>query len=206
MKKIHFLAVLVLALQAIASAQASYIITTSGLTFTPSTINANVGDTIIYNVDFSMHPLQQVSSATWAADQSTPLAGGFSNTTGTTYKVILTQPDTIYYVCRMHISYGMKGRIFVSPTTGIDNISSISSAPFPNPADQQLSITPISIDNFSFTLTDMKGQVIMVGAKYAGPQNPITMDVSAIADGSYMFALTNSKSVMRESKIEIKHK
>ncbi len=206
MKKIHFLAVLILASQTIASAQTSYIITTSGLTFTPNTINANVGDTIIYNVDFSMHPLQQVSSATWAADQSTPLAGGFSNTTGTTYRVVLTQPDTVFYVCRMHVSYGMKGRIFVSAATGIDNVSSISAPPFPNPADQQLSITPNSSGDFSFTLTDMKGQVIMIGSKYAGPQNPITLDVSAITEGSYMFAMTNSNGVMRESKIEIRHK
>ena len=201
----YLLAVLALALQANTFAQTSYTITTSGLTYTPAFVNANVGDTIIWNVDFSMHPLQQVSSASWAADLATPLAGGFSNPAGTTYRVIMTQADTVYYVCRMHVSYGMKGRIAVAASSGINNILSDASHPFPNPADRVLNFTPASTGYFSYTVTDMSGQIVKKGSKYATPQNIISIDVSAVAEGNYIFSLSDANGPVSKSSVSIRH-
>jgi len=206
MKKLYLLAISIVALQAIAPAQTSHIITTSGFTFVPATVSANVGDTIIFNVDFSMHPIQQVSSTTWAADQSTALTGGFSNSAGSTYSVVMTQPGTVYYVCKMHVAlYGMKGQIQVAGSNGVDNLVSGPSLAFPNPADQLLSFTPPSSGNFSYTITNMSGQVVKKDTKYATPQSIITIDVSAIVEGNYVFSLSGATGVVNKSKITIKH-
>ena len=90
-------------------------------------------------------------------------------------------------------------------SNGIDNLVSGTSLAFPNPADQLLNFTPPSAGNFSYTITDMSGQVIKKGSKYATPQSIITIDVSAIAEGNYVFSLSGATGVVNKSKITIKH-
>ena len=206
MKKIQLISIIITAFQTLTFAQASHIITTSGYTFVPNTVNANVGDTIIFNVDFSMHPLQQVSSATWAADQSTALAGGFSNSTGNSYSVIMTQPGTVYYVCKMHVaSHGMKGQISVAGSNGVDNVPSATTLIYPNPADKQLSISPGSHGYFTFSIIDMFGRTVSESSAYAGAKDVFVANVSAIAEGDYILIVNTLDGKTSRSKIAIRH-
>ena len=205
MKKIHLLIILTVALQAFAFAQTSHIITTSGFTFSPDSIHANVGDTIIFNVNFGTHPLQQVSSTTWSANQATPLSGGFAATSGTTFSVVMTQLGTVYYVCSMHVSLGMKGRIFVSGLNGINDMASAGTMPYPNPADQQLHIDLASSGYFSYTITDLTGRAILQGGEYATAQRSVAVDVSDISIGNYILSVTNAEGITNRSKISIRH-
>ncbi len=206
MKKLYLFGVLLLALQAAVSAQTSHIITTSGFTFTPDSVRANVGDTIIFNVNFSMHPLQEVSSTTWAANQATPLPGGFSASSGTTFSVVMTQAGIRYYVCTMHVaSFGMKGRIFVNGSNEIENIPAIVTLPYPNPAAQQIHLVPASSGEFAYTIYDMLGQPVLQGSQYTTAQNMVSIDVSAIAEGNYILSMTNADGQVSKSKIDIRH-
>ena len=129
MNKIYLLFALICLLPLGSSAQTTHTITTSGFTFSPDSVAAHVGDQIIFNVDFSMHPLQEVSASTWAANQSTPLPGGFSASSGTTLTVTMSAVATRYYVCTVHVGLGMKGRIFMSAANGIEAIPSVSALP-----------------------------------------------------------------------------
>jgi plastocyanin len=206
MKKIYLFAVLIMALQTIASAT-THTITTSGFAFSPDSINANVGDTIIFNVAFGTHPLQQVSSTTWAANGTTPLSGGFSATSGTTFSVVMTQAQVgvVYYVCTNHVaSFGMKGRIFVSAVNGIENIPTISAQPYPNPANQQLHLVTASSGYFSYTITDMLGQTVLQGSEYALAQSAVTVNVSTVPEGNYILSTTNAEGLVSKSKIDIR--
>lgn len=205
MKKIYLFLILTLALQTFASAYTSHTITTSGLTFSPDSIQANVGDTIIFNVNFATHPLQQVSSTTWAADQATPLAGGFSATSGTTFSVVMTQPGTVYYVCTMHVSLGMKGRIFVSGMNGVNDIVSTTTMAYPNPADQLLHIDPASSGYFSYTITDLSGRDVLQGKEYQPAQSSLAVNISDIATGNYILSVTDADGITKRSKICIRH-
>lgn len=207
MKKIYLLIILIVALQAIASAT-THTITTSGFAFAPDSINANVGDTVIFNVNFSVHTVQQVSSATWAANGTTPLSGGFANSSGSTYQVVMTQADVgvIYYVCTIHVaSTQMKGRIFVAGGTGIENIPSAAALPYPNPADKQLNLLTTSTGNISYTITDLLGQTIRKGIEFATAQGTLTVDVSTIPDGNYILSMTNAEGIASKNKIDIRH-
>jgi len=91
----------------------------AGWMYVPSTINAQIGDTINISASIS-HPLIQVDSSTWQANGTTPLSGGWGTKT-TDYTFIITQVEDIYFICQNHatqsITSPMKGVIYVSGTT-----------------------------------------------------------------------------------------
>ena len=207
MKKIYLLVILTMALQALASAT-THTITTNGDAFSPTTLNANVGDTIIFNVDFSMHNVVQVSSTTWNANGTTPMSGGFANYSGSSYQVVMTQADvgTVYYVCTYHVAlYGMKGKIIVTGANGVNNIAASAAMPYPNPANRELRITSTSTGNVSYSITDLLGQTIRQGTELANAQGALSVDVSSIPEGNYILSMTNVEGIISKSKIDIRH-
>jgi len=93
----------------------------AGWGYVPSTLSANVGDTINISANTS-HPLIQVDSSTWQANGTTPLNGGWGTKT-TDYSFVITQAEDIYYVCQFHVSsMNMKGMISVSANPPVVNI------------------------------------------------------------------------------------
>ena len=160
MKSINSLILFVVSFTLSSIAQTTHTITNSGFTYSPDSLNANVGDQVTFNTDFSMHPLHEVSSATWAANGSTQLPGGFSATTGNTATFTMTQAGTRYYVCANHVSLGMKGRIFVSSTSGIENIHLLRLCFYPIPSNSQLLIILVWWGFFPFAWTVRVGRKI----------------------------------------------
>ena len=205
MKSINALILFVVSFALSSTAQTIHTITNSGFTYSPDSVNANVGDQVTFNTDFSMHPLHEVSSATWAANGSTQLAGGFSATTGSTATFTMTQAGTRYYVCANHVSLGMKGRIFVSNPNGIESIPSVAALLYPNPSNQQLHIIPVSTGYFSYAMTDMLGRKILEDSEYAIANSAISINISAIPEGNYILTMTNAEGQVSTRKIHIAH-
>ena len=58
----------------------SHTILISGTTYSPSSINVDVGDTVTISAT-SGHPLVQVDSTTWQANGTTELVGGWGTKT-----------------------------------------------------------------------------------------------------------------------------
>jgi plastocyanin len=110
---------------------ATYNVNVVGFTYSPAITNASVNDTIIFTAS-GLHPLVEVSQATWAANGSTPLPTGFGvQTSNFTY--VVTAPGTVYFVCQNHVGSGMKGQIVVTVSNvaeviGDNNISLLSSS------------------------------------------------------------------------------
>lgn len=98
-------------------AQTTVTVSSSGFTFSPATATINVGDTIKFVVGGN-HTASQVTEATWNANGSAVLSGGFDFSAGTN-KVKFTEAGTFYYVCKPHAGMGMKGKIVVNGTTGV---------------------------------------------------------------------------------------
>ena len=108
------------------------VVTTGSFSFSPATVNAMLGDTVVFSVSAS-HNAVEVSSSTWAANGTTPLGGGF-NITSPGGVVILTATGIRYYVCTFHVaSMGMKGQINVSATGIFENDNKYDIRVFPNP-------------------------------------------------------------------------
>ncbi|MBK6985983.1 MAG: T9SS type A sorting domain-containing protein [Bacteroidetes bacterium] len=188
MKKIY--SIILLSILAISMKATSYTITISGFAYSPSTLNALVGDVITISASGS-HPLAEVSQTTW-------------NASGT------TRATDIYYVCTAHASFGMKGMITVG-SVGVkeetDAISNISM--FPNPAKNQFSVKFNSTDNGNVTakIYSICGQEIeslVMNKEFNAGVTTLNFDLqNRIPAGVYFVQLNyNSRKVTRKLIID----
>ena len=86
---------------------------TLGFTYSPSSFNAKVGDTVEWEGDFTMHPLTSTTIPTGAAS--------WQNTTGTAFKYVIEVPGSYDYHCEIHYTIGMAGSFTVSATVAMPN-------------------------------------------------------------------------------------
>jgi plastocyanin len=113
----------------------TWTVTNVGTSFSPSTLTIMEGDTVVFDLD-NDHNSAEVSQATWNANGSTPLAGGWVTAFGggVVLPADLTE-GTHWYVCQPHASMGMKGMIIVLGTTSIeDNPFFAGVSIYPNPS------------------------------------------------------------------------
>lgn len=123
----------------------TWVISSSGVTFTPATVTIAPGDSVNFSLG-SSHNVVEVSQATWNANGNTTLPG-FSEPFGG--GLLLPSQLTVgthYFVCVPHASMGMKGTIIVqSVATGVeDNVLNTGISVYPNPSDGKFQI---DIDN-----------------------------------------------------------
>lgn len=202
MKSIYTL--IFLAMLASLSLSAQTTITNSGFTYTPNSANVNVGDQVTFNMDFTTHPLHEVDSNAWANNMATQLTGGFSATSGTTFSVTMNATGTRYFACGNHASLGMKGRLIVSNPNGIENISSVVSTTYPNPASDQLHIVSSSAGAIHYALIDMLGQTVLQQDENVSGPGVTTLDISGLTTGTYILSST-SQGVVGKTKVQITH-
>jgi plastocyanin len=140
--KTRILLLVVLVTLSVSGYATIWVITNSGDTFTPPSITIAQGDTVNFVLE-SHHNAMQVSMATWNANGSTLLSGGFQTNFGGGF-ILPSQlsSGTNYYVCTPHASIGMKGTIVVQVTTDADEIVSNAGrfSIYPNPASGKFNI------------------------------------------------------------------
>ncbi|MBT6014004.1 MAG: hypothetical protein HOG85_04210, partial [Flavobacteriales bacterium] len=95
--------------------QTSHTIITSGLSFTPDTLNCNVGDSITFVLG-SNHNAMEVDQSTFNSGGTTS-NGGFNVGFGQTQTIVIANDQSYYYVCQPHVNYGMKGVIIANSIT-----------------------------------------------------------------------------------------
>ncbi|HNQ13504.1 MAG TPA: T9SS type A sorting domain-containing protein [Bacteroidia bacterium] len=175
-----------------------YNINISGLTYTPSNLNALVGDTINFQAS-TFHPTVQVSEVTWLMNGAAPLAGGFGTQTAN-FSIVVSGPDDIFYVCSNHIGSGMKGRIFVS-ATNVPQLSINDLIIGPNPIqDRTLVIRNANQlkDQIQLNIIDIKGQVVYKGQLSNTAEQKISLD---IAKGSYIYFFSSEGLISKSRQL-----
>lgn len=95
----------------------TWTVTNSGNSFSPVTLTINIGDAVNFDLS-NAHNAVEISQATWNANGTTRLTGGFQ----TPFGGGLVQASSLglgthYYICDPHASAGMKGRIIVQSCT-----------------------------------------------------------------------------------------
>jgi plastocyanin len=90
-----------------------------GFAFSPASFTAAVGDTVKWEVDFTMHPL---SSTTIPAN-----AASWHVTSGTSFIYVISVPGSYGYQCDLHSSFGMVGS-FQAAGSGVRFSNSFPSA------------------------------------------------------------------------------
>ncbi len=157
----------------------------TGFSFQPDILNVNVGQEITITLN-SPHTATEVDEATWNANGNTP-NGGFDFAAGT-HTLTLNTPGTYYYVCVPHAGMGMKGRIVVSPGTGVTEQEAAPSLGIhPNPASTEVRV-PAAVAGQVLTLTDAQGRVVLRHAATGADR----VDITALAAGNYNVTLSDA--------------
>jgi plastocyanin len=178
----------------------SHTIVNAGFTFSPDSISANVGDTIIFSLS-TFHTVVEVNQATWSVNGNTP-NGGFQLPAGGGM-VVLTQAKTYYYVCGIHFAMGMKGRIFVTNPAEVNSVSYLNN-PFeivPNPA---IASTVIKANLHAGEKSSMQVYDIIGNALYVKENiSPFeTIDLSSFASGIYFVQIKGS-AILQVKKLTV---
>jgi len=141
-------------------------ITNVGVTFSPSDVTITQNDVITFTL-FTVHNAVEVSQATWNANGSTPLSGGFNvpfgggSLSGSNLSVGIH-----YYICENHISLGMKGTITVEAVASVPDIKTLQDVSiYPNPAKDYLTVqynTAETSNVLEINLYDLQGKLVLV--------------------------------------------
>jgi plastocyanin len=83
-----------------------------GFAYSPSSLTVSVGDTIVWNGDFSVHPL--------SSTRVPPGAASFQNSSGSTFTYHVTIAGTYDYQCDLHFGIGMVGSFTALITTNVE--------------------------------------------------------------------------------------
>ena len=171
------------------NAQQTFIISTSGFTFNPSSVNVSTGDIVRFNVGAS-HPVLQVSKTTWDANGATALPGGFSFPSGTGDYTAGT-PGIYYYICSNHISGGMKGTITISGTSGVNETGTKDEIKlFPNPArDFIIFQSTINLSYATVGIVDLSGRYLLTPQKPELTGDQLLLDINNLTKGMYFLVV-----------------
>src|SRR5947199_317323 len=114
MKKYYFLTILLLC-GFLFNADAKKIkVVASGLTFSPSSFTASVGDTVNFVWGSGTHTTTSTSVPTGAATWNAPISSSH-----TSFDYIIKIGGTYKYQCNFHVSMGMVGSFTVPPITKV---------------------------------------------------------------------------------------
>jgi plastocyanin len=178
------------------NAQQTFIVNQGvGDTFDPATLTVNVGDMVQFNLA-PPHNVTQVSADTWNANGTTPLPGGFLFASGSgTYTT--TAPGTIYYVCTVHVSFGMKGTITVNAVTGINDVQRIDGGKvYPNPSADFIIYLYKGTSNIQeVRIIDMTGKTLKILQNPEIRDNQLKVDIKSLEKGMYYIIVRTSAGV-----------
>jgi plastocyanin len=160
-----------------------------GYTFNPDSVQAVVGDTIIFSIT-THHFAVEVDDTAWIANHNTS-NGGFQTPVGGGM-VVVNQARVYYYVCGYHYFMGMKGRIFVSNPAGINTIADANHhfEISPNPSYDKVTIKtnlPAGTEN-RVRILNAEGQKMVEKENISAVE---TFDLSKLSAGIYFVAIEN---------------
>lgn len=205
MKKIY--SFLFAALLYVGANATSYTISVSGTSYSPNTLTVSIGDVVTIEASAS-HPLVQVDNTVWTANGTTSLSTGWGETTAN-HTFTITNTNTIYYVCKNHVSMGMKGQIVVSSTRLNDITSSITEMNiFPVPAKESININynlkesgKVSVGLYALNgalVAELMNQQQSAGAK----QNNLSLP--QVSAGAYFLEINFNGARLKQQQIIIK--
>lgn len=186
------------------SSATTWTIETNGFVFSPATLTISEGDTVVFSID-GIHNAVEVSAATWTANGTTPLNGGFAVGFGGGTVLPANLPvGTHFYVCQPHAGGGMKGQIIVQETTSVDEGLGLTVMNvFPNPSNGKVYVSldkSISGQNFNIDVINLSGKVVYNSTR-AESNDTKEFDLSALPSGIYVIRLSGDDTTYRRKII-----
>lgn len=191
MKRLTFISVLLM--YSLTGFSAKKEIANVGFTFNPATLNIEAGDNVTFVLE-GIHNAVEVSQATWDANGTTPLPGGFSVPFGGGEVLPAQLPTgTHWYVCTNHVaSNNMKGIIIVATPTGIEESpGQLDISIFPNPAIDLITVKASNnLLGTQYFITDQHGSQILTGKI---DSETTSINISQFKNGIYLFQVEGQK-------------
>ena len=168
--------------------------------FTPNSVTANLGDTILWLWSNGGHTTTSESIPAGASSWNSSINSGI-----TSFKYVPTVAGIYNYECTIHASMGMTGSFTVANSSGINEFSNASIIKaYPNPVSAALHIQfnfeynstglPVTV-----TLTDMNGRRV-IKKKYKA-FNDVDIDVQDIPDGTYILYAKQGNDVYHQQLV-----
>jgi len=148
------------------------------------------------SVNFALaasHDALEVSQATWNANGTTALPGGFQTPFGGGLVLpAILGIGTHYYICTSHVTLGMKGIIIVENNSGIaDNKLQAGISVYPNPANNLMTIKAANdLVGSQYLISDQTGRQVLNG-KLANEATPV--DISQLTPGVYLIQVVGQR-------------
>ena len=174
-------------------AQTKVSVTVQSNTFTPSSININIGDTVEWTNIGGSHNV----NGTQGTFPSNPLS--FGNAVagpGWTYSFVFTSAGAYNYRCDPHFSFGMTGTITVQGSTGINEAINLSEVSFyPNPATKELFFTANKeVENI--IVYSLTGEQVLASSLSGNK-----LDVSTLTTGIYFVKVVTKNNEITKKLI-----
>ena len=180
-----------------------------GFGYAPSTLNVNLGDTVVWVGPFSGHTLEAVLGSTMVVDH------GASNNTppqGTSFTYPVTSVGAFQYWCTLHGSQGsgMHGS-FTAVAAGVDlpqETKMLMDPIYPNPA-MDAAMVHFTLDNpahVTLRIYNSLGTLVQtptnedMGAGF----HMLMIDTKQLASGSYQYVLQAGDAVLARAMIVAK--
>ena len=184
--KLNLLLITAVLFANIGTAQIAIEVSVNSVTFAPSNITINVGDTVRWTNTGGSHNV----NGTTATYPSNPESFGNAISNTWIYFYVFNTPGTYNYQCDVHVAAGMVGEITVLSPTGIeDNFAQIDQAIiniYPNPNQGQVTIDIGDIKDVSINVFSVSGRLVYQQENITGPTNQIELNG---APGIYILEL-----------------
>ena len=193
MKKIIMLLLLILAINTFSSATVRTV-TVANYSFTPSVVNAVVGDTILWTWSIGTHTTTSVSVPLGAASWDAPMTS-----LNTTFSYKITTPGTYSYDCTFHgVLFNMIGTINASSASVTQIGTAVNSFElkqnYPNPFNPATTINfniPKS-ENVRINVYDMLGKEIatLVEERLNAGSYKVKFEGAKYSSGVYFYKIS----------------
>lgn len=174
-------------------------VTQTGLTFSPSSLNVNVGDVITWVWSSGTHTTTSTAVPDGAAQWDSPL-----NSTTTTFQYEVTVAGEYSYKCTPHESMGMVGSFSATAATSVSQNQLSNLHLYPNPAKSSVNFR---IDNESIATVAVYN-IIGHRVYYENLLNTqlhtqFEIDVSNLSNGIYMLTIEFLNSKRKTQKFVV---
>lgn len=193
MKKLYFMLIAVIA--GITTVKATIrTISVADFKFSPSAVNANVGDTIRWVWSSGTHTTTSGTIPNGATSWNANINSG-----NTTFDYVIPVAGTYNYFCSIHPQ--MTGTINATSGTGISQLTaSLSMSAFPNPFRDKITLSHHAADGI--TVLNMVGAVVADFTVESAEVKTI-LDLSSLPAGVY-FVSTSKEGVITGTKRIVK--
>ncbi len=189
MKKITYALFIILISMSKISSASMVMVGVENFVFNPANITVNVGDTIMWMLSAGTHTTTSTNIPVGAASWDAPI-----NTANQMFMYQVTVEGEYEYICSIHESMGMIGRITVLGTSGINSISETQAKILNSMVQDDLKIKFNSSKNWQIGLMSLTGAMVKQFSVVTEAGRIESFSLSDLPNGIYIIRFSDGQA------------